>query len=243
MYFFPGLTCKARWNNIRDNYRKSLKKRVIRSGQVTTKVKKYKYSEQLSFLNNYFQERETKGNIETQAEADDDEQTQDIMERENENFQSQITDNPQPITDYQNGEGNDNISSRQTPRKSAARRTQPQETAATTLMKYIIHKNETMPTLIHPVDAFLAVIAPTLKTLSPYYLNLAKSKIFATVQEYEMAMLMQEGQGPTYENRTEPTLLLATNPLTSSHLYHTSSSTTPSSYTAIQSPPEPPKPQ
>jgi hypothetical protein len=86
----------------------------------------------------------------------------------------------------------------------------------------------------------LAGTAPTLKTLPPYYLNLAKSKVVATVQEYEMAMLMQEGQGATYGNKPEPTLLLATNLSASSSLYHTSCSTTPSSYTRIQSPPEPP---
>jgi hypothetical protein len=77
---------------------------------------------------------------------------------------------------------------------------EPQETAASTLMKYIINKNVTTPTSLtpkDPVDAFLAGTAPTLETLSPYYLNLAKSKIVATVQEYELAMLMQEGQGPT----------------------------------------------
>lgn len=42
------------------------------------------------------------------------------------------------------------------------------------------------------VDAFLAGVAPTLKTLSPYYLHVAKSEIFGTVQKYEMKMFMEQ---------------------------------------------------
>ena len=41
----------------------------------------------------------------------------------------------------------------------------------------------------HPIDAFLTGIAPTLKTLNPYLLNLAKSEIFSTVQKYEIKCL------------------------------------------------------
>jgi hypothetical protein len=64
---------------------------VTKSGHAT-RVKRYKYFEQLSFLNNYFRERETKGEIQTQAEVDD--EPKDLMETENQNSQSQITDNP-----------------------------------------------------------------------------------------------------------------------------------------------------
>jgi hypothetical protein len=51
-------------------------------------------------------------------------------------------------------------------------------------MKYITNKSETTPlplALMHPVDAFVDSIVPTLKILLPYYLKLAKSKIFAEV--------------------------------------------------------------
>lgn len=45
--------------------------------------------------------------------------------------------------------------------------------------------------LHHPVDAFLSGIAPTLKTLSPYDLHLAKSEIFAIVQKYELQHILR----------------------------------------------------
>lgn len=57
--FIAGSTCETRWNNIRDNYRKSLKKTETKSGQKKTNVKLYKYYEQLHFLKKYFNERPT----------------------------------------------------------------------------------------------------------------------------------------------------------------------------------------
>ena len=53
----------------------------------------------------------------------------------------------------------------------------PQQTASAKLMEYLISKqeNQTASTSPHHVDAFLAGIAPTMKTLIPYYLNVAES--------------------------------------------------------------------
>lgn len=72
-----------------------------------------------------------------------------------------------------------------------------QQTASSKLMEYLINKNQNNAKnqnntfSQYPVDAFLAGIASTLKTLSPYYLNLAKSEIFAIVQKYEMKIISE----------------------------------------------------
>lgn len=63
--------CKARWANIRDNFRKSLKKQKTKNDQQATKEKLYKYSEQLSFLKKFFEERETKTNIDEEVDTED----------------------------------------------------------------------------------------------------------------------------------------------------------------------------
>ena len=81
------------------------------------------------------------------------------------------------------------------PGKSLAKKkVASQQTAPAKLMQYLINKqeNETTSTSPHPVDGFLAGIAPTFKTLTPYYLNVSKSEIFATVQKYEMQMFMNQ---------------------------------------------------
>lgn len=43
-----------------------------------------------------------------------------------------------------------------------------------------------------PIDAFLLSIGATLKTFSPYHLNLAKSKIFSVVQEHDLQQIVQK---------------------------------------------------
>jgi hypothetical protein len=70
-----------------------------------------------------------------------------------------------------------------------------QQTGSAKLLEYLISKDQnagTTSSAPHPVDVFLTVVAPTLKTLRPYYLNLAKSEIFASIQKYEMKMLMEQ---------------------------------------------------
>mgnify|MGYP000013992264 FL=1 len=79
-----------------------------------------------------------------------------------------------------------------------------QESASSQIMAYILAEKEAekklkkppMPnTEIHPVDAFLAGIAPSLKSLNPFLLNETKSRIFSTVQESEMKQLLDpQGQ-------------------------------------------------
>jgi hypothetical protein len=70
-----------------------------------------------------------------------------------------------------------------------------QQPGSAKLLEYLISKDQNAATTSsapHLVDAFLAGIAPTLKILSPYYLNLAKSEIFGSVLKYEMKMLMEQ---------------------------------------------------
>lgn len=78
-------------------------------------------------------------------------------------------------------------------------------------MKYIMQKRENdiaNTTQTHSVDAFLAGLSPTLKSFTPYYLNIVKSKIFSIVQEYEMQMIVDEEKKKTTFMTPYPTHLL-----------------------------------
>jgi hypothetical protein len=91
------------------------------------------------------------------------------------------------------------------------RTTKTPESASSTLMKYIMQKREndianTIQT--HSVDAFLAGLSPTLKSFTPYYLNIVKSKIFYIVQEYEMQMIVDQEKKKTTFMTPYPTQLL-----------------------------------
>lgn len=83
-----------------------------------------------------------------------------------------------------------------------------------TLMKYVLQRDQkAIRKSVHPVDAFLAGLAPTLKSLSPYHLNIAKSRIFNAVQEIEMdqIMNMQQTYAPL-ESTIETTSSIKTSP-------------------------------
>ncbi|XP_069670044.1 uncharacterized protein [Periplaneta americana] len=205
-----GERCKARWNNIRDNYKKSLKKLKTTS----KRVKRYRFADQLSFMTKYLDERDTKGNIRL---ATDDCESENDQEQESENTAEQ----PQPqsqqqqlvrqdvnITDVptaNNSANKTDSSAFSTPRRSGTKRKVQHEPASSLLLKYFLEKhsgqeattsNQVTANLQHPVDAFLFGISPMLKSFSPYYLSLAKSEIFATVHKYEMMMLTEQ-QGAT----------------------------------------------
>lgn len=77
---------------------------------------------------------------------------------------------------------------------SLKRKAESEESPSSQLMAYILAEKEKERQKLarletHPVDAFLAGIAPTLKSLNPILLNEAKTHIFSIVQEFELKQL------------------------------------------------------
>ncbi|KAL1516271.1 hypothetical protein ABEB36_000190 [Hypothenemus hampei] len=182
-YIFFNVVCKARWNNIRDNYRRSKKRRMTKSGQAAVKAKKYKYEEQLGFLVPYMEERTTHSNV-----VASDNQTLSVNS-DTDVYQSQlIAGNNEADT----GKFGKDV------KKNKSNNTNT-ESASSVLMKYILEKNKSpsRPDQIHNIDAFLSSLAPTLKNFSPYYQNIAKSKIFSIVQNMELDILSQRITTPS----------------------------------------------
>ncbi|KAK6639685.1 hypothetical protein RUM43_007958 [Polyplax serrata] len=183
--------CKSRWNNIRDTYRKSLRKSTTRSGQSTRK--KYKLAPKLTFLNKYLADR--KSNIEYDAEekedcvrtvikSDPEDQTQ---EEDSESRLTPLAVQTCEVLGEQEPKGKHHYF----PKYPLA----AQADSAIELVNGLVNKNECQvycPPSSHPIDAFLAGISPTLKTFSPYHLHLAKSEIFAVVQKFELKTIMGE---------------------------------------------------
>ncbi|XP_063235874.1 uncharacterized protein LOC134538471 [Bacillus rossius redtenbacheri] len=231
-----GPLCKTRWGNIRDNFRKSLKKNKTVSGQNSKNVKLYKYSEQLSFLKHYFQERETRSNIYAAASNEDlrgevdvdesischhdegaEDQTMEANTSVTVQSQSHTWTNPKPTGSIQS------VIPRKKTKQSLPNTATP-KTAAATVMEYLIKKNESgncsSPPLQHPVDAFLCGIAPALKKLPPHYWHYAKSDIFAAVQKYEFKLLLDQQQVPQSSGSSHgsnPTFPEQPSPAGSSH--------------------------
>ncbi|XP_045507632.1 uncharacterized protein LOC123703590 [Colias croceus] len=54
-----------------------------------------------------------------------------------------------------------------------------------------------------PIDTFLLSIGATLKTFSPYHLNIAKTKIFSIVQEHDLLQIVQQQEEESKDASTE----------------------------------------
>lgn len=65
-----GPSCKTRWGNIRETIENLWKKKRV-SGQKLKIMKQFKYSQQLSFLIKFFEERETMTNIDDEVTNQD----------------------------------------------------------------------------------------------------------------------------------------------------------------------------
>lgn len=68
--------------------------------------------------------------------------------------------------------------------------------ASAKLMEYLISNKSSNTKEPHPVDAFLAGIAPILKSLDTIKQHKARSEIFAVVQKYELEMLLNNDVTP-----------------------------------------------
>ncbi|KAK9701591.1 Protein of unknown function (DUF1759) [Popillia japonica] len=90
----------------------------------------------------------------------------------------------------------------------------PQQTATAKLMTYLIARNDdqAVTSTQYPVNAFLTGIAPTLKTLNAFYLNLAKLEILYTVQQYEIKCCEEHSH-----HRVFPNLLRCVTPQCDQH--------------------------
>ncbi|XP_045471918.1 uncharacterized protein LOC123678761 [Harmonia axyridis] len=190
-----GSACKSRWNNIRDTYRKSVKRNAKKRDQGANKIKKYKYSEILSFLTKY--SLEDRGSISNLESEEDTPQTK----KETDDSLLQIQEETDDSLHHSQECEYEPRSKRRPPNDTSPRKLRKLENEPTTTSKFmeyvLLPKNETVQSH-HQVDTFVASIAATLKTFSPYHLHLAKSEIFNIVQKYEYETIM----GHEESNRT-----------------------------------------
>lgn len=88
--------------------------------------------------------------------------------------------------------------------KGKKKKRKPYEEAEKPLPSVTFNEGASDFDLSDPVDAFLLSIGATLKTFTPYHLNLAKSKIFAVVQEHDLQQIVQKGRSEGTSQDTVP---------------------------------------
>lgn len=201
---------------MRDQLRKAIRKNITKSGQAAEHKKKWKYEDSMSFVIPFFKERETQSNI---GEPDS---LSDGSNDEHEGMESVVITGD---TSEKNSNNNINQKCTASPKKSSSRyslnkrKFEKTETASSVLMKYLVEsdKQETKATANdHPIDIFFNSLAATVKTFSPEYQHIAKSKLFNVVSELEWAHLQSKNtnyQVPTSINFPAPDNRSNTHPI------------------------------
>ncbi|XP_054261355.1 uncharacterized protein LOC128996348 [Macrosteles quadrilineatus] len=202
--------CKKKWNGIRDSLRRSRQKTKTKSGQAATSKAKYKYESMLEFLIPFIGDRKTLSNVPDEegdlSTTNDDSQLPNFPEDMQETQQtldggyadeSEIQEPlqaPPPTTPASRPSVVKKNALPNRKRKHPNIQLKTQQSASSQLMAYILAEKEAenpsqQSAEKHPVDAFLAGIAPSLKALDPALQISAKGKIFNIVQECELEQL------------------------------------------------------
>ncbi|XP_046144392.1 uncharacterized protein LOC114882602 [Osmia bicornis bicornis] len=170
----PANECKKHWNNLRDCYRRSLKrKNDTKSGQAANKVKKWKYEDEMSFLTKYMKERETVTSIQINVSE---ESNQDVDDTTTIEDNSNFIETPAP--------SQASHTSTQF-RKKKRKRT---GTASDSLMNYILN-NTKEEKAMDEIDLFFKSTALTVKELTPYNQIIAKTRISSIISELQLQEL------------------------------------------------------
>ncbi|XP_062563346.1 uncharacterized protein LOC134226531 [Armigeres subalbatus] len=217
------LACKARWYNIRDNYRKTLRTSYTRSGN--RRSKQYKYASNLSFLDSYAEEvkrahttvnmddLDTRSSspsptppdeppIEAPTAGSEHEDYIDDIVMKNEINEVEMAKDPLKSSTFDTTAETAGIQPTiRTVQRPSLKRGDIVEIAplsgfatgseSSDRILEMLVKKVVATDSPDPVDAFLAGLAPTMKSLHPYYRNLVKTEIFAVVQKYELKMLTE----------------------------------------------------
>lgn len=180
--YIAAADCKIRWINIRDVHRRILRKSLSNNTRVT---KVYKYESELSFMRPFYRDVVPVGS----NSCDDEDKTTDWA----------ITIGHSGCDDNVVPDGSCSDDSDKPIKKPKAKR---RKTKKTKEPLYVEAEKQTFSNesqqstgefdVADPVDAFLLSIGATLKTFSPYHLNIAKSKIFAVVQEHDLQQIVQK---------------------------------------------------
>ncbi|XP_072945993.1 uncharacterized protein [Epargyreus clarus] len=175
----PAGDCKVRWINIRDVNRRTIRQN-IRDPNARTRT--YKYEKELYFMRPYY-----KDVMMSNVESESDERNNDADEEFHDNT---------PNDDWEDKPKQKVKLERSIKKSNTKKKKMSYDEEPIPLHSFSFPETST-PSEFDPtdtVDAFLLSIGATLKTFSPYHLNLAKSKIFSVVQEHDLQQIVQKEQ-------------------------------------------------
>lgn len=224
MFIFVAQECKRQWANLRDAYRRAIKKSATVSDQKAKYLKKWKYESEMDFLKPYMKERETVSTIEAQNDTE-----KNSSDSENEETLSQ-NDTPQSDNNIiENINLPEENIPHSTPTALSPQFTKPQpkkimtqkkrkkteshvnsESASSQLMKYIIEKEKEEESKsnektneINVIDQFFQNMSLTVKQFSPYHQHLAKTRVFSVISELELEHIKSQQPPPPQQQQQQ----------------------------------------
>ncbi|XP_068244096.1 uncharacterized protein [Palaemon carinicauda] len=201
----PGITCKTRWSNLRDQFRRVTKSRRALNGEPADKKKRWKYDEEMAFLKPFYHERSSipnascdpEGLVEVNWQEVDDtielvvnsgsgqKQNSEAKERDKNSSKTSM------VTRQHKETAEDEGSQHSTASKTKIQPFPHQTTEKPSSFLEMLERSKDVQKSTSHIDAFLYGIAETIKTFPPIHQHVAKSKIFNAVSEIEMEILMK----------------------------------------------------
>ncbi|KAK5649821.1 hypothetical protein RI129_000850 [Pyrocoelia pectoralis] len=219
---------KNRWEALRAQYRKYLAKLKTKSGQATAKISKWRYHDQMQFVNEFVNLDRPR----TSSIADEDAENTNIRDTDDEETngktilsrQSNENEDVEPVIDSVNTFTKNPPMNRKRQNKQINLQ---DETASSALMKFILDKKG-QERVVHPIDHFFSMIAGTVKTFSTVDQHFVKRNVFTLVSHIEEKYL-----APASSPVLSPSSLHHRQPSPASSLHSTSPSS--SSFIGMQS--------
>ncbi|XP_034840440.1 uncharacterized protein [Maniola hyperantus] len=212
----PASVCKHKWQGLRDAYRRAVNKRKLRiSEEPTARIKKWKFEDEISYLNKYLGEKKkaTQNENEIQNECDSEIVTNSDFEGSSECYKNEREEieHPENLEQYIVAMDPANFahspshiianSIQKNSQKWVNSQLSPSSYVTTNYSEDVPKESE----VTHDqMDLFFLSLSNTVKSFSPYLQAIAKNKIFNLVSELEIQQLAPGNSNNTSQTSTVP---------------------------------------
>ncbi|XP_011160707.1 nucleolar protein 12 [Solenopsis invicta] len=211
-----ALNCKQTWKTLKDSYRRYLKnRRDSESEQPASKIRKFKFMDELSFLLPFMQQatcsnwkdiNDDNGENKSDEVEYDDKKDDDHDDKRDKRFDKNDENDDTSEEELYSDNTSEEESCLETVKKENREEINPTITQQTPKTQLKIAKERTQHNkekyarkreilakerYEKSIDAFFIGVAPTVKNLSPYYQNLAKKQISSIIFDLEEKHIKQ----------------------------------------------------
>ncbi|XP_023951993.2 transcription factor Adf-1 [Bicyclus anynana] len=210
----PASACKHKWQGLRDAYRRAINKRKQRiSEQPSVKIKKWKYEDEISYLNKYLSEKKKMVQNDNEGDQNDENISNPDVEDSYKNERDEIeqVENLEqyivamdPANFAHSQIDTSTVTITKNPQKWVNSQANPSSYVATNYSDDVIKEYKETEIAHDQMDLFFLSLSNTVKSFSPYLQAIAKNKIFNLVSELEIQQLTPAKSNTVPRTSTRP---------------------------------------